>query len=120
MTQKTSSKIKTVVLVAKDYLGDGDRGLSTRLLAMALYAFSQAEELPTHILMMNSGVKLAADRNGEAASHLLELAGSNVEILTCGTCLEFYGVKDDQFVGRVSNMYELVGIMTQAQNVNTL
>jgi hypothetical protein len=38
-----------------------------------------------------------------------------VEILTCGTCLNFYGLSEKLQVGSVTNMYEIVERMTASK-----
>ena len=42
----------------------------------------------------------------------LELRG--VRILTCGTCLNFYGLSEKLKVGEVTNMYEIAETMSKA------
>jgi intracellular sulfur oxidation DsrE/DsrF family protein len=45
---------------------------------------------------------------------LKEIAAAGVEILVCGTCLNFFNVKDKLGVGIVSNMYDIAGAMSGA------
>ena len=40
-----------------------------------------------------------------------------MEILTCGTCLNFYGLTDKLAVGRVTNMYDIVEKLAGAAQV---
>ena len=40
-----------------------------------------------------------------------------VEILSCGTCLNFYGLTDKLKVGSVTNMYDIVESMAKADKV---
>ena len=40
-----------------------------------------------------------------------------VEILTCGTCLDYYGIKDKLAVGTVSNMYTIVEKLNNADKI---
>ena len=46
---------------------------------------------------------------------LLESEG--VTILTCGTCLDFYGLKEKLAVGGATNMYDIVERMQNAQSI---
>ena len=48
------------------------------------------------------------------------LAEKGTEVLVCGTCLDFYGCKDQLAVGEVSNMYDILGRMQEAAKVITL
>ena len=38
-------------------------------------------------------------------------------IMTCGTCLDFYGIKDKLAVGTVTNMYSIVETLQNAEKV---
>jgi intracellular sulfur oxidation DsrE/DsrF family protein len=75
--------------------------------------------MPSSVLFMNAGVKLCCE-----GSSLLEdlklLAESGVELLCCGTCLDFYHLKDALQVGRISNMLEILSIQNTAQKVIAL
>ena len=42
------------------------------------------------------------------ADVLKELEKKGVEILSCGTCLDYFGLKDKLVVGSVTNMYDTV------------
>ena len=45
------------------------------------------------------------------------LEAEGVEILTCGTCLNFYGLTEKLAVGGVTNMYVIAEKMLNAGNV---
>ena len=49
------------------------------------------------------------------AVELLEKDG--VQVFSCGTCLEYCGIKDGPKVGAVSNMYDTVDSMLSASKV---
>ena len=51
---------------------------------------------------------------------LKNLAGQGVEIISCGTCLNFYGLSDKLEAGTVSNMYEILEKMQKSSNTITL
>ena len=55
------------------------------------------------------------------AASLLEdlkaLEADGVEILTCGTCLNYYGITEKLAVGGVTNMYVIAEKMMNAGNV---
>lgn len=95
-----------VVFFGKDIVGEGDRELGTNLVRMFFYALTESDELPTAILFMNAGVKLTT-LDDQVIENLKVLAGRGVDILSCGACLDFYGLKDQLQVGEISNMYEI-------------
>ena len=53
----------------------------------------------------------------QVAEHLKVLSAAGVEILVCGTCLNFYGLADQLAVGGVTNMYVIAETMAKAGKV---
>ena len=107
------------VFVGRDIIGDGDRELGTNLMRMFFYTLSQGEDKPGAVLFMNAGVKLPT-LDEQVVEHLKALAADGVEILVCGTCLNFYGLTEQLQVGTVSNMYDIVTRMQRAGKVISL
>ena len=97
----------TVVVVAADHMGEGEGELGKNLLKAFLYALSQQESLPKTILFYNGGASLTC-RDSLSLEDLKSMAERGVEILTCGTCLNFYGLTEKLAVGGVTNMYDIV------------
>ena len=109
-----------VMFIGKDHVGEGDPELGHNLMKMALYTLSESEQPPSALLFMNSGVKLLTGDNEQTIEHVKALEAKGAEVLACGTCLDFYGLKDDLQVGTVSNMYDILEHMRQAPKVITL
>ena len=97
----------TVVVVAADHMGEGEGELGKNLLKAFLYALSQQESLPKTILFYNGGASLTC-RGSLSLEDLKSMAERGVELLTCGTCLNFYGLTEKLAVGGVTNMYDIV------------
>ena len=92
-------------------MGSGDDELGAVLMKGFIYALSQQDELPKTILFYNGGAKLTCEE-APTLEDLLEANG--VEILTCGTCLNHYGLTEKLKVGGVTNMYVIAEKMMQA------
>lgn len=107
------------VFVGRDIIGDGDRELGANLMRMFFYTLLQSDDLPQSICFMNAGAKLPAC-DEQVAGHLKGLLEKGVEVLVCGTCLNFYGLSDQLRVGTVSNMYDIVTRMQRAAKVVSL
>ena len=60
--------------------------------------------------------KFQCKENEEAIENLKKMEAEGVEILSCGTCLDFYNIKDNLAVGRVANMYDIVEALKQNPN----
>ena len=110
------AKKKTVVAVTADHMGEGNEELGKVLIKGFLFAQTQLETLPDTILFYNGGAKLTCE-GSESLEDLKDLAARGVEILTCGTCLNFYGITEKLQVGSVTNMYDIVERMSSADRV---
>ena len=97
-------------------MGNGDDALGATLMKGFLYAISQLEVLPTAILFYNGGAKLTVE-GAVSVEDLKSMEAQGVEILTCGTCLNFYGLTDKLAVGSVTNMYAIVEKLNGATKV---
>ncbi|MGI6070380.1 MAG: sulfurtransferase-like selenium metabolism protein YedF [Blautia sp.] len=102
-----------VVVISSSCMGNGDDELGTALMKGFLYAISQQEQLPSTILFYNGGARLTCE-GAPTLEDLKSMEARGVEILTCGTCLDFYGLTDTLAVGSVTNMYAIAEKMTQA------
>lgn len=81
-----------------------------------IFALTQQDFLPSTILFYNGGAKLTCEE-ALTLEDLRSLEAQGVEILTCGTCLNHYGLTEKLSVGGVTNMYAIVEKMMQAEQV---
>lgn len=107
---------KTVVVLATDKMGQGDERLGKILMKGFIYALTEQEELPEAILLYNSGCYLSTE-DSDSVADLQLLESQGVEILTCGTCLNHYGLDEKLSVGEATNMYVLVEKQVQARKI---
>ena len=106
----------TVVAVTASVMGTGNDELGAVLIKGFLYALTQQEELPSTILFYNGGAALTCEGSA-SIEDLKSLEAQGVEILTCGTCLNYYKLSEKLAVGGVTNMYEITERLTQADLV---
>jgi len=107
---------KNVVFITTDRLGTGDRRLGEILMKAFLNTLWDAEPKPARILFLNDGVKLTTE-GSEVLDSLKLLEKAGVQIFSCGTCLEYYQLKDKLKVGAVTNMYDTVESLLSADKV---
>ena len=105
-----------VVAVDTDVMGRGSDELGRTLLKGFLYAVSQLPVLPSAVLFYNGGARLTVE-DSASLEDLRSMEAQGVEILTCGTCLNFYGLQDKLAVGDVTNMYSIVEKLSGAAKV---
>ncbi|MCK9638366.1 MAG: sulfurtransferase-like selenium metabolism protein YedF [Prolixibacteraceae bacterium] len=105
-----------VVVVSSDKMGEGDPQLGSILIKGFLNALIEQPVLPTHLLFYNVGVKLTTVDSG-VSSALLALEENGVEILSCGTCVDFYDIRGKMAVGKISNMFTLTETMAKTGHI---
>ncbi|WP_293010446.1 sulfurtransferase-like selenium metabolism protein YedF, partial [Oscillibacter sp. UBA6647] len=105
-----------VVAVDTDVMGRGSEELGKTLMKGFLFAVSQLPSLPKTVLFYNGGAHLTC-QGSASLEDINALADKGVDIRTCGTCLNFYGLTDKLEVGSVTNMYEIVETLAQAGKV---
>ena len=111
-----SGRNDTVVAVSSACMGTGSDELGAALMKSFLFALTQQDTLPKSILFYNGGAKLTTEGSA-SLEDLKSLEAQGVEILTCGTCLNFFGLSDKLQVGGVTNMYDIVEKMSSAGRV---
>ena len=105
-----------VVAITSECMGTGDDVLGRKLMGSFIYSLTQLDELPATVLLYNGGAHLSCE-GSPALEDLRGLADSGVEVLTCGTCLDHYGIADTLAVGEVTNMYVIAQRLTGASLV---
>lgn len=109
----TAAQKKTVVIISTDHMGEGNEELGRALLKAFLFALTQQETLPAAILFYNAGAAVTCEGSA-SLEDLQALQSQGVEILTCGTCLNYYGLTEKLRVGEVTNMYVIAEKQLQA------
>jgi selenium metabolism protein YedF len=106
-----------VLFVASEHMGQGEHAeLGTILIRAFFHTLGEVEPLPETIVFINSGVKLVV-KGSPVVEDLNALCSQGIEVLACGTCLDYYGIKDKLAVGEISNMYTIAETMLGAGKV---
>lgn len=105
-----------VILITGDTLGKGSEELGKLLMRNYIYTLKDIEHLPECIMFLNKGVYLTTKRS-EVLETLKELESKGVEVLSCGTCLDYYGLKEELAVGSVTNMYAIAEKLSEFRAV---
>jgi len=101
-----------IVVMGSRAMGVGSDELGQTLLKAFIYSLTEQDVLPTHLLFYNEGAKLTTDLS-PVLQDLETLKKANVEILTCGACLDYFNLTEKLAVGEVTNMFHIVELMSK-------
>jgi len=114
--QNCGVKERIVALIASEHFGQGDAELGAILMRAFIKTLWEVVPRPQTLIFINSGVKLTT-AGSELLADIEKLTRGGAEVLSCGTCLDFYQLQDKLMVGRVSNMFEIASRLAAADNV---
>jgi selenium metabolism protein YedF len=114
--EKKSKTHATVFFISSDTIGKGSDELGGILMKVFFSTLLEVTPMPQKLIFMNNGVKLTVE-GSEFLESLSKLEKKGVELLICGTCLDYFGLKEKIKVGRVSNFYEITETLLQAGKV---
>lgn len=106
-----------VYFISSDKLGKGADELGDLLMKGFISTLIEIDPLPDKIIFINSGVKIPTV-NEETREHLKNLEKAGVVVLSCGACLNYYGLENKLKVGSISNMYEILESLNQGEVVS--
>jgi len=105
-----------VVVICTDVLGTGERELGEILMMAFIKTLMEVEPIPAKLIFMNAGVRLTTE-GSEVLNPLKALEEKGVRIFSCGTCLDYYNLKDKLKIGVATNMYDTVQYLMAAGKV---
>ncbi|MBM4235137.1 MAG: sulfurtransferase-like selenium metabolism protein YedF [Firmicutes bacterium] len=110
---------KTVYLFKSKTLGAGSEELGAILMRSFIFTLKETSPLPEKLLFINSAVYLTTE-GSPVLEELQELEKLGIEIYSCGTCLDYFKLKDKLQVGHITNMYDTVENLTRAAKCITI
>lgn len=110
------SPSRHVILFCSDRIGDGPEELGRLLVRSYVKTQRDLSPRPWRMIFLNAGITLTTE-GSPIEDDLRSLETEGVEILSCGTCLDFFQAKEKVRVGRVSNMREISESLLTADRV---
>jgi selenium metabolism protein YedF len=107
---------KVVVFVASDLFGVGDEPLGRVLMRAFVKTMKELDTQPTKVIFANAGVRLTT-AGSDLVEDLQALEREGVQVMSCGTCLDYYHLADSLQVGISSNMFEIATALVEADRV---
>ena len=111
-SEKDKAVLPYIVVVGSKAMGVGNDELGQTLLKAFIYSLTEQDVLPTHLLFYNEGAKLTTE-SSSVLEDLKTLKKANVEILTCGACLDYFDLMEKLAVGEVTNMFHILELMSK-------
>lgn len=108
-----------ILLISQDVMGKGDDALGAVLMKSFFHTLAETDPAPDTIIFFNSGVKLLAE-GSEVIDDITMLEKKGKRIIACGTCLDYFNLKQSLRAGTVSNMYEIKELMITASSTISL
>jgi selenium metabolism protein YedF len=105
-----------VVFVTSDLFGVGDEPLGRILMRAFVKTIKELDTQPSKVIFANTGVRLTT-AGSDLVEDLRALEREGVQIMSCGTCLDYYRLVDSLEVGVPSNMFEIATSLVEADRV---
>ena len=110
----TNLKDMTIAF-SSDTMGKENEELGKILMKSFIYTVSETSPYPKNLVFYNNGVRLTCD-GSPVLDDIKKLEDLGVEVVSCGTCLDFLNLKDNLRVGSISNMYTIYEKLKDPEN----
>ncbi|MCB5250348.1 MAG: sulfurtransferase-like selenium metabolism protein YedF [Candidatus Cloacimonadales bacterium] len=105
-----------IIVFKTDKMGVGNDDLGSILIKAFINSLPEQNKLPKAMIFYNSSVLLTKDSSNVYESLRL-LQSKGVEIVICGTCIDFYDIKNEIDIGIVSNMFTITEYMIKYSHI---
>lgn len=109
----------SVIAFGADHMGEGNDELGKILVKGLIYALAHQDKVPKKLIFFNGGARLTCE-SSESVDDLKELEKRGCVVLTCGTCLDYYGIREKLAVGGVTNLYEIAQTLSSNPGVSRI
>lgn len=104
------------VVISRNTMGAGEEELGKILIKGFIYSLTELPIPPAYVIFLNSGVYLTSNE-ANTVNDLKKLAEKGTRILSCGTCVNYYGLENCPAVGSITDMFGITEKMASASNV---
>jgi selenium metabolism protein YedF len=111
--EERGAPLPLVIVLSSDRLGRGNDELGEVLMQSFVHTLLTLEPRPDTIILYNTGVRLAG-RESALIEDLKQLEAAGVALFVCGTCVNYFQLKEQLGAGIISNMYDIAAAMTGA------
>lgn len=105
------------VVIGSDEMGGGDPELGKILMRAFVNALIEMPHMPAFVILYNRGVYLATKQIDTARTLEQMKTEKGVDIVCCGTCVDYYDLREDIQVGQISNMYTIMEMQSRVDRI---
>lgn len=116
---QTQKETGSVIVFGHNVMGGGDDELGKILMKSYIYSLTELTTPPEQLLFFNGGAFLTTE-GSDVLDDLKTLEDKGAQISTCGTCVDFYDMKDKVAIGDITNMYAIAEVMSQSDRTIVL
>ena len=114
---KNKNSKKAIICIKSNKMGEGDEELGLILMKAFISTLKEsAPPLPSTIIFYNSGVKLTTNTS-DVFDEIRSLEELGVNIIICGTCTDYYEITNQISLGTISNMFEIIETLNNANKI---
>jgi hypothetical protein len=84
-----------------------------------IYSLARLESKPARLMFMNGGVRLTCE-GSPALDDIKAMADAGVVVKSCGTCLDYLGLKESLAVGEIGDMAGSAAVLAGDSDVVTV
>ena len=107
---------EVVILVTNSGLGNGKKGLREKMMGLFLRTLAALPTPPEKVVFYTEGVNLVVE-GSPVVGELSSLERTGMQLIACGTCLDYFGLRDQLVVGEVGGMAAILEAMMEAEKV---
>ncbi|HPY96457.1 MAG TPA: sulfurtransferase-like selenium metabolism protein YedF [Candidatus Cloacimonadota bacterium] len=105
-----------IIVFKSNKMGIGDDALGSILMKAFINNLGEQNKLPKALIFYNSGVTLAQETSSVIGA-LNDLQSKGIEIVICGTCVDFFKIKENIKIGTISNMFAITEYLTKYSHI---
>lgn len=114
--EEASAENGVTVIISRDTMGEGAEELGKILIKGFIYSLTELATPPKFMIFLNSGAYLTSN-GANTVGDITTLEKKGTKVLTCGTCINYYGLQGKPAAGSIADMYSIVEIMAGAGSV---
>lgn len=111
--------MKKTIIISNEVMGNGPEELGKTIMGSFLRKLAAEESKPQTLIFYTAGVKLLAE-GSPVLDAIDALTKAGVDLIACGTCVNYYKLADKIQPERISDMQTIISILMKSDVVITV